>query len=300
MKSMKMNSFNVTNRTHYPKKKQRLFAEMQQLPREHTVIALSNMNKVRAEQLMRIRKRFYNEIKILIIKNKVAQRAFEKIDGINGIEELSKKLEGQCALMFTKISPFKLNLIFEKNKVLLAAKGGDVAKKEISIPSGNTGITPGPVLSEFKEASVATKIDQGTIWVTKDSVVVRAGETISQKTASLLSKLNIKPIEAGIVVNFAISDGTIFTEKDLMINVEEFINEIVKSQNQAIMLSIESSYLTNQSIGPLVQRAMRNARAVVGGVGYVSQDTYKIALSLAHQQAVAVMQIASKHGYTGN
>ncbi len=300
MKSMKMNSFNVTNRTHYPKKKQRLFAEMQQLPREHTVIALSNMNKVRAEQLMRIRKRFYNEIKILIIKNKVAQRAFEKIDGINGIEELSKKLEGQCALMFTKISPFKLNLIFEKNKVLLAAKGGDVAKKEISIPSGNTGITPGPVLSEFKEAGVATKIDQGTIWVTKDSVVVRAGETISQKTASLLSKLNIKPIEAGIVVNFAISDGTIFTEKDLMINVEEFINEIIKSQNQAIMLSIESSYLTNQSIGPLVQRAMKNAQAVVGGVGYVSQDTYEIALSLAHHQAVAVMQIASKHGYTGN
>ena len=71
-----------------------------------------------------------------------------------------------------------------------------------------------------------------------------------------------------------------------MINVEEFINEIIKSQNQAIMLSIESSYLTNQSIGPLVQRAMRNARAVVGGVGYVSQDTYKIALSLAHQQDV--------------
>jgi hypothetical protein len=33
------------------------------------------------------------------------------------------------------------------------------------IPSGDTGITPGPVLSEFKEANVPTKIDQGTIWV---------------------------------------------------------------------------------------------------------------------------------------
>ena len=295
---MNMKDFNVTNRTHYPKKKQRLFAAMQELPLEYTVIALSNMNKVRAEQLMRIRKRFHTQIKILIIKNKVAQRAFEKMGNINGIKELSNKLEGPCALMFTNLSPFKLNLIFDKNKVFLAAKGGDVAKKEITIPSGNTGIAPGPVLSEFKEANVATKIDQGTIWIAKDSAIVRAGDTISQKTASLLSKLNIKPIEAGIAVNFAVSGGTIFAEKELVINLEEFIAEIINSESQAITLCVESYYVTRQSIGPLIQKAARYAMTLATNAGYLSDDTYSRVLSLAHQHALAVMQIASKNGYT--
>jgi large subunit ribosomal protein L10 len=297
---MNMKASNVTNRTHYPKKKQRLFTAMQELPRQYTVIALSNMNKVRAEQLMMIRKKFHNRIKILIIKNKVAQRAFEKMGNINGIKELSDKLEGPCALMFTNLSPFKLNLIFDKNKVFLAAKGGDIAKKEITIPSGNTGIAPGPVLSEFKEANVATKIDQGTIWISKDSTVVRPGDMISQKTASLLSKLNIKPIEAGIAVNFAVSDGTIFAENDLMINLEEFIADIIKSENQAITLCIESYYVTNQSIVPLIQRAARFGMALATSAGYVSKDTYSTVLSLAHQNASAVLHFASKNGYTTN
>ena len=122
----------------YPPKKQLLYQELQELPSKYQVIALSKMNKVRATQLMPLRKKFHNQINIKIIKNKVAQRAFEKVKGISGIEDLSKELEGQCALMFTNLSPFKLNLIFGENKVFLPAKGGDIAPKDITIPAGNT------------------------------------------------------------------------------------------------------------------------------------------------------------------
>lgn len=145
----------------YPEKKVKMYQELQQLPKDYQVIALSKMTKVRATQLMAIRKKFRNEIVIKIIKNKVAIKAFEQIKETPGIENLSKELEGQCALMFTNFNPFKLNLIFDQNKVYLPAKGGDIASKEITIPAGNTGITPGPVLSEFKESNVPTKIDQG-------------------------------------------------------------------------------------------------------------------------------------------
>ena len=43
-----------------------------------------------------------------------------------------------------------------------------------------------------------------------------------------MSKLNIKPIEAGISVAFAISDGLIFNESELSINLKEYKNEIDK------------------------------------------------------------------------
>src|SRR6476659_6855674 len=188
---MSQTTIKKVQRSNYPQKKVELYNDLQRLAKSYNVIALSKMTKVRSAQLMSIRKK----IKIITIKNKVAQRSFEKIfNDVNGLEFLNKELEGQCALMFTNLNPFKLNLTFDKNKIFLPAKGGDIAPNELVVPAGNTGINPGPVLSEFKESKVQTKIDQGTIWVTKDTVVAKPGDTISQKLAALLSKLNIKPI----------------------------------------------------------------------------------------------------------
>ena len=281
-----------------PKKKRMMYQELQDLPTKYNVIALSKMTKVRATQLMAIRKKFRSDIKIRIIKNKVAIRAFEKVKGVAGIESLSKQLEGQCALMFTNISPFKLNLIFAQNKVFLAAKGGDIATKEITVPAGNTGIAPGPVLSEFKVANVATKIDQGTIWVAKDTVVAKPGDVISVQLASLLSKLNVKPIEAGIAVNFAIAEGLIFKEQDLRINLAEYKDELVRSFQQALALATEVGYMTPETVKPLLSKAQQQARSLAAEAGYVTPETADFVLPRANAKAQAVAGEAKKKGYT--
>ena len=62
----------------YPKKKRMMFEELQKLPRDYNVLALSKITKVRAAQLMMLRKKFQGVIKIRVIKNKVAQKAFQK------------------------------------------------------------------------------------------------------------------------------------------------------------------------------------------------------------------------------
>ena len=282
---------------HYPKKKRLMYQELQDLPTKYNVIALSKMTKVRATQLMAIRKKFRNDIKIRIIKNKVAIRAFEKVKGIAGIENLSKQLEGQCALMFTNISPFKLNLVFAQNKVFLAAKGGDVASKEVVVPAGNTGITPGPVLSEFKVANVQTRIDQGTIWVSRDTIVAKPGDVISVPLASLLSKLNIKPIEAGISVNFAIAEGLVFKEQDLRINLDEYRDELVRSFQQALALATEAGYMVPETVKPLLAKAQQQARSVAAEAGYLTPETAEIVLPLGQARANALANKAKEKGY---
>ena len=281
----------------YPKKKRMMYQELQELPKKYDVIALSKMTKVRATQLMMIRKILKNDMKILIIKNKVAQRAFEKVKDVPGLDSLSKELEGQCGLIFTQISPFKLNLIFDQNKVFLPAKGGDIASKEISIPAGNTGITPGPVLSEFKEANVPTKIDQGSIWISRDTTIARQGEVISQKLASLMSKLNIKPIEAGIALNFAITAGLLLRESDLKINLEEYRNELSRSFQEALAIATEAGYLTSETIIPLLLKAQQKAAALSSESGYISKDTVGIVLPRAQSRALTVGNEAKKRGY---
>ena len=291
---------NRTIRTHYPRRKQNLYQLMQELPKSYSVIALSSMSKVRATQLMKIRKKFHNDIKIKIIKNRVVQKSFEKINGIVGLDQLSSKLEGQCALMFTNISPFKLNLVFDQNKVYLAAKGGDVTKMDITIPAGNTGISPGPVLSEFKEVNVPTKIDQGTIWVSKDTRVAKEGDVITQKTAALLSKLNIKPIEAGIAVNFAISDGLVFGENDLKIDLKAYANELIMFHCQALSLAVESAYTTSETIEPLLNKANRFAELLASTSGYISPSTVKLVLARTQSNASIIAEVIKKKGYTAS
>jgi large subunit ribosomal protein L10 len=287
-----------TQRKNYPKKKRLLYQELQELPGTYDVIALSKMSKVRATQLMTIRKKFRNEIKIKVIKNRVAQRAFEKLSNLPGLDSLSKELEGQCALLFTHISPFKLNLIFDKNKVFLPAKGGDIATKDIIIPAGNTGISPGPVLSEFKEANVSTKIDQGTIWVGKDTVVVRSGSIISQKLASLMSKLNVKPIEAGISVSLAIADDLVLKENDLKINLAEYREELTRSFQEAVSLAIETSYPTVETITRLLVRAYQNAIALTTDSGYLSPDSVQFVLVRANANGQIIANQVKKSGYS--
>jgi large subunit ribosomal protein L10 len=255
------------------------------------------MNNVRASQLMPLRKKFHDQILIKIIKNKVAQRAFEKISNVIGIQNLSNQLEGQCALMFTNINPFKLNLLFDQNKVFLPAKGGDVASSEIIIPAGNTGIPPGPVLSEFKEANVQTKIDQGSITVTKDTVVVKRGQIISQKLASLLTKLNIKPIEAGIAVNYAISEGLQFQESDLKLDLNEYIKNLQLSFKSALNLAIESAYVTNDTLIPMLSLAYQKSINLASESGYVTKDTAEIVIKKAETKAFSLMQIVKSKGY---
>lgn len=285
-------------RTTYPKGKQELYQQMLELPKSYNVIALSKVNKVRATQLMKIRKKFHNEIIIKVIKNRVTQRAFEKISDVQGIDKLSSQLEGQCALMFTNISPFKLNLIFDQNKVFLLAKGGDITKTEIMIPSGDTGITPGPVLSEFKEANVPTKIDQGTIWVSRDTIVAKPTDVISTKLASLLSKLNIKPIEAGIVVNYAIADKLVFAEDDLRIDLNEIKNELGRSYNESISLAVDSSYFTRESMGYLLSKASRQAQYLALESNYLSKDTAGQIISTEEMKAQNLVNKLKNKGYS--
>jgi large subunit ribosomal protein L10 len=288
-------------RTSYPEKKLQLYENLQRLAKSYNVIALSKMTKVRSAQLMSIRKKFRSEIKIITIKNKVAQRSFEKIfSDVKGLEFLNKELEGQCALMFTNINPFKLNLTFDKNKIFLAAKGGDIAPNELTIPAGNTGINPGPVLSEFKESKVPTKIDQGTIWVSKDTVVAKKGDLISQKLAALLSKLDIKPIEAGIAVNYAISEGLEFKEKDLKIILEDYIHELVKSHQEALALSVEAVYFNKESLPLILLKAKQHAISLSTEAGFLSPDTTELVIAKASAIADNLSRQLESKGYKAN
>ena len=277
-------------RTTYPKKKAQMYQLLQELPKKYNVTALVRLEKVRASQLLPLRKKLLGEVEIVSIKDKVAKKSRDKLD-IPGIEKMKEKLTGQCLFMFTNMSPFKLNVLLGKNKVQLTARGGDIASIDVVVPPKNTGIAPGPMLTEFKENKIPTKIDQGTIWILKETTPVKKGEPISAKLAALLGKLDIKPIEAKIILNSALSEGILFAEEELVVDVEKFKEKIIQAVQEAKSLSIEIAYITPDNAQQLISKAAQSARSLSIESGFLTDDTNQEILQKAHTQA---QTIASK------
>jgi len=282
------------NRTTYPPKKSQMYQQLVELPKKYSVLALIRMEKVRASQLLPLRKKLQGEVEIFSVKDKVAKLALEKT-GVKGIDKFVDKLEGQCLFMFTNMSPFKLNVLLGKNKVMLFARGGDSASMDVVIPPKNTGIAPGPMLTDFKENNIPTKIDQGTIWIMKETVPVKKGEPISEKLAGLLTKLDIKAIEAGIVLNSALESGLVYEQDEMIIDVEKFRNDLAQAHQEAVSLSIEAAYITVDNIEQILAKAAQSARSVSTEAGYLTEDTKEQVLQKAHGQAQSVASKAKDY-----
>jgi large subunit ribosomal protein L10 len=272
------------NRTKYPQKKMQMYQQLQELPNKYKVVALVRMEKVRSSQLLPLRKKFKGDVEIVSIKDKVAQKSLSTLK-IPGIEKLAEKLVGQCVLMFTNMSPIKLNILLGKNKIMMAARGGDKASIDVVIKAGNTGITPGPILTDFKESGVATKIDQGTIWITKDSTAAKKGDTISTKLATLLSKLDVKAVEAGIVLNCALEEKTIYNQEELTVDVEQYRTAFAQAHQEALSLSIEIGYITSENINLILSKAAQQARSLAIETGFLTEETKDATIQRASGQA---------------
>ena len=275
------------NRTKYPKRKAQMYQQLQELPKKYKVLAVIKMRKVRSTQVLPLRKTLAGEVEFFSIKDKVAKKAFETLD-VPGVKEIADKLTGQCMFLFTDMSPFKLNVLLAKNKIMMAARGGDLASFDVVVPAKNTGIAPGPMLTEFKEAGIPTKIDQGTIWIAKDSTPVLKGEAINEKLASILGKLDIKPVEAGISLSSALEAGLVYAEEEMIIDVEKIRAEFSKAHQEAVSLSIEAAYITADNISQILSKAAQSARSVSVESGFMTDETKEQILQKADSQAKSV------------
>ena len=275
------------NRTSYPKRKAQMYQQLQELPKKYKVLALIKMYKVRSTQILPLRKILKDDVEFVSIKDKVAQKALEKLD-VPGIKDIVGELSGQCMFMFTNMSPFKLNVLLAKNKIMMMARGGDVASLDVVVPAKTTGIAPGPMLTEFKEAGIPTKIDQGTIWIAKDTTPVLKGEVINEKLASILGKLDIKPVEAGILLYVALEDGVKYVEAEMVIDVEKIRGEFAQAHQEAVSLSIAAAYITPDNISQILSKAAQSARSVSVESGFMTDETKEQILQKADAQARAV------------
>ena len=263
--------------------KKEIYEDLTKLLNEYSVIAVADLQKVRSSQIQEIRKKLRGKADLVVAKNTILRKASEKIAGEKkGIDNFADSLTGSKVLIFTQMNPFELIIFLNKNKVRVPAKGGDVATSDIMIPAGNTGIQPGPVISEFNEAKVQTRIEGGSIFVAKDTVVVEKGEVIPVKTASLLSKLGMKPMEAGLALSYAYDNGLVLGQNDLIFDLDQMKSDFSSAARIALGVAVEANIMLPETAPIIISKAYRQAVAVSVESGFFTKQTADFIIQKAY------------------
>lgn len=262
--------------------------EVKKLLHQHKVLGVANLQKVRAAQLQEVKKKLKDMASIHVIKNTLMKRAVAESQDKPGFEKVQSLLDGPNIFLFTDLNPFKLSLLLEKGKVKTTAKSGDVASMDVVVPAGNTGLPPGPIISQLGSVGLPTRIEAGSVWVSKDTLVAKKGDLIDARLASVLSKLNIKPVEVGLILKAVYEDGLIISEDQLHLDVDGFKKSLAEAQFDALNLSLNSGYPTNENIQLLLQAAYRKAFSLALNAGVLTKETIGDLLRKANAEGLSL------------
>lgn len=245
--------------------------ELASLIGKHRVIAVFSLSGLRTNLIHEIRKKLRGFCTIRVAKKTLFIKAVERA-GRKDLAKLVEDIKESVGFIFSDLNIFKLKMLLDKNKVLMHAKAGERSDIDVIVPEMNTGLPPGPILSDFGKLKIPTRIEGGQIWIAKDTLVAKKGDEISAPLASLLSRLDIKAVMKGITIDKGYEDGVILSGKDLELDLEMFKNNIIEASSTAMKLALEIGYVTRETIQPLIIKAYREARSLAIESGFPDKE----------------------------
>jgi len=262
--------------------------EIKNLMRQYKAVGVAGLQKVRAAQLQELRRKLEKNAYFRVVKNALVKRAIAECKDKSGLENLEEHLAGSNIFLFTNLNPFKLALLLEKGRVKTTAKAGDIAAFDVTVPAGNTGLPPGPIISQFTAAGLPTRIEAGSVWVSRDTLVAKKGDVITARLASVLSKLGIKPVEIGLTLKAVYDEGLILTEEQLRLDLDEIRRSIEEARIYAFNLSVNAAYPLPENIAFLLQTAHQEAYRLALNAGIPTPTTIAGLIRKAHTEMLSL------------
>ncbi len=284
-------SIAVTRTRRIPEWKIREVNMLTELISKYPVILVVDLTRMPTSQLQKLKKKieriFGDSVVLKVTKNTLFSMAMAKAGHDPG--KLEDYLTGTNMFIFTKENPFLLATRLSKIFVTAPAKPGDVTESEIIIPAGDTGFKPGPIMSVFGKLKIPTRVQQGTIWITKDVKVAKPGDTISEELASLLQKLGIEPIIVKLKVKAGYDNGVVIPGDQLVLDLDAYREELLSAARNALWVGVEIGYPEPEVIKIAIPVAVRRALVVAAEAGYVTPETAEYVLRTAISKALAVI-----------
>ncbi|KYC51872.1 MAG: 50S ribosomal protein L10 [Candidatus Methanofastidiosum methylothiophilum] len=262
-------------------------ASLKNMINSSPVVGIVDLSSIPAKQLQKIREELRGKVTFRMSKNKLMKIALEKTEK----EQLKEHINAGAAFIFSEENPFRIYKLLQKSKSPAPAKPGDIAKDDIIVPQGSTGLPPGPLVSELQSIGVPAKIDKGSISIERDAVIVKKGEVISKKISEMLSQLKIEPMEVGADIAAAYEGGLIFSGEVLRIDDVETRNNIIKAFTNVLALSYERKIFTKHSVKLFIQQAALKSKSLAIGANIISPETIGPIMSKSVVQALSLSRL---------
>lgn len=277
----------------YPEEKVRIINELKELFSKYETVFVIDLhetsNRVLQEYRFWLRRRGARVIKA---KNTLVLIALRQLMG-SVSEDIEKLFTGENLLVFTNENPFELAKWIWGTGVRREAMPGDVAPFDLVAPAGNTNMGPGPIMSKFGKLKIPIKVQDGKIWIVKDTVVAkRGGDKINEDAAEILKKLNVKPIFETLNIKAAIMKGKyVITTDELRIDTKAYRTMIEDAARGAFNLAVNTAYPTPEVLRVSIAKAHMEAINLAVNARYVTPETAQYIISRAAAEANALASV---------
>jgi len=271
-----------------PWKKDRV-GELTDVLNSDGVVGIVDVGGVPASNMLDMRSNLRDSMKITMAKKTLIRLAWENSGRSN--EELETLMEGAvqpCIVQSENLNPFELFIELEKTRQGRAAKEGELAPMDIIVEKGPTTFGPGPIVGEFNAVGIPAKIDKGKVAIQKTTTVVEKGEPISADLGIMLAKLDINPIEIGIILTGAIEEGFFFPASALNIDLDQVRTDIITATSGAFNLACNMRWFSEQTMPTLLSKASGEALSVAVEAGVTNETTAPLFISRANARALAL------------
>jgi len=264
------------------------FTKIAQLLNEYPKCFLVEADNVGSKQMQQIRISLRGHAVVLMGKNTMMRKAIRGLLPENPkLENLMNHIKGNVGFVFTKEDLVSVRDMLLANKVKAPAKAGALAPLDVGVPAQNTGLGPEKT-SFFQALNIPTKITKGTIEITNNVALIKAGDKVGMSEATLLNMLGISPFTYGLVVNKVYDSGSIFDPTILDITDEDLKTHILAGIRNIAALCLKIGYPTVASVPHSIINGMKNCMALAAVTDITFKEAETMKAYLADPSAFAV------------
>jgi large subunit ribosomal protein L10 len=281
----------VHHSIHIPKWKTDEIEDIKKLITTYSSVGIVGVHGIPSNQLQLMRKNLRGMADVKMCRNNLIFRALE--GSSDNIKPVTKYVVDQTALLFTNENPFKLYKMLEKGKTAAPIKPGGIAPKDIVVQKGPTSFPPGPIVGELQGSGIPAGIEGGKVVIRETKMVAKAGDVVNAKLASILSRLEIHPVDLGLELRAVYEKGMIYESKLLAIDETRYRNDITLAVQWAFNLSINSAYPAKATITTLLVKAASESRNLAINAEIIMPEIIDVLLAKANAQMLSIAKLAS-------
>merc|ERR1719263_1920976 len=202
-----------------------------------------------------------------------------------GMDKLRSIMVGNIGFIFaTNSSLDEIRETISQYKVMSAAKAGQVATVDWTIPSGPTGMDPSQT-NFFQALNIGTKIVKGQIELVSEYQILKVGEKVSASQQVLLGKLGVKPFEYGMVVRDVYQDGAVFSAAVLDIKPEVLMTKFFNGMANMAAFSRELGIPTEAALPHAFGNAFKNVASIIADADFEFEEVKEVKKFFANPDA---------------